>query len=63
MPMLVVKLGPGGELNLILRLESLLAIPPGAATVKVTSNVRGADDRHNFSPPSFVRKISIAQIF
>jgi hypothetical protein len=61
--MLAVDFGPGGKFGLILRLEALFFIPPGAATVEIISNVRRADDSH-FSPLSpEVRTSSIAQIF
>ena len=61
--MLAVDFGPGRELSLVLGLKSLFFVPPGAAAIKVISNVRRADDSH-FSPLSLdVRRLSIAQIF
>src|SRR5829696_1182091 len=57
--MFLVEFSPGGEFNLIFRFDPLFAIPPGTATVQITSNVRGADNRHSFSPPGIVcRKYS-----
>ncbi len=51
--MLAVDFGPGGKLSLVLGFESLLFVPPGAATVEIVSDVRGADDRHTLSPQRF----------
>jgi hypothetical protein len=60
---LAVDFGPSCKFSLILGLKALFAIPPGAAAIKIISNVRGADDRQ-FSPPvSGVGKLIIAQIF
>ena len=44
--MLSVDFRPRGKLGLIFRLESLFAIPPGAAAIEIISNVRGADHGH-----------------
>ena len=45
-PVLPVDFSPGYKFSLVLRLESLLAVPPGAAAIEIISNVRGTDDRH-----------------
>ena len=60
--MLAVDLGPGGKLGLILRFESLLAVPPGAATVEIVSNVRRADNGHG-SPQNFAVKAKYSTNF
>jgi len=46
---LAVDFGPGRKFGPILRLKSLLAIPPGAPAVEIVSNIRRADDSHIFS--------------
>lgn len=49
-----VEFGPGGEFRFVFGGSSDLAIPPGAATVQVGADLRGADGAH---------LQSIAQIF
>jgi hypothetical protein len=49
-----MKFGAGGEFSLVRRFDTLPAIPPGAATIEIGSNIRRTDDRHG---------TSIAQIF
>jgi hypothetical protein len=44
--MFLVELGSGCHLGTILRFDTLLAVPPGAAAVKVIPNFRRADDGH-----------------
>jgi hypothetical protein len=41
-----MDLGAGCHLGLVLRFKAFLTIPPGAATVEVIANVRGADNGH-----------------
>lgn len=52
--MLTVEFGTGRHFGLVLGLDSLLLVPPRAATVEVVSDVGGADNSH---------RRSIAQIF
>ena len=47
--MLAVEFSSSCEFGLVLGFKSLLAVPPGAAAIKVIPNIRRADDWH-FSP-------------
>jgi len=58
-----MDLCPGSEFRLVLRLESLFAIPPGAAAIEIISNVRRADDRHIFTTGYRLRKIKYSTNF
>jgi hypothetical protein len=48
--MFMMEFGSGHKVRFVLGFDALLAVPPGAAAIEIIPNVRGADDRHSFSP-------------
>jgi hypothetical protein len=61
--MLSMDFRPRGELGLVLRLESLFAIPPGAAAIEIISNIRGADHGHLLTTAVRNRKVKYSTNF
>jgi len=61
--MLTVDFGPCYELGLILRLNPLFAIPPGAAAIKIISNIRGADHGHLLTTEFRIRSVKYSTNF
>jgi hypothetical protein len=58
-----MDLCPRCQFGLILRLETLFAIPPGAAAIEIISNVRGAYHRHILTTGCRLRKFKYSTNF